>query len=199
MVHDQVVKQVENYINDGRLNSYIPSDKQDEYIIYSLITDTNSFPYILTTVAAGAVLIGLFAGRALVVNRRTRGSHIPEDEDDSEFPASPRIADMKTFDEEFAQNDMAGTMAVGTFNCDGALSVDESSSNAGSSGWSSSAGVSSLNTGSVDSVEYFGSSLAAIGAASHMHKKYTANNKKDIAMYPIKGNDESSNSSNSSK
>lgn len=50
----------------------------------------------------------------------------------------------------------------------------ESSSNAGSSGWSSSAGVSSLNTASVDSIEFGnprdarGSSLAAIGVASGM-------------------------------
>lgn len=47
----------------------------------------------------------------------------------------------------------------------------ESSSNAGSSGWSSSAGVSSLNTGSVDSADNAdglagGASLAALGAAS---------------------------------
>lgn len=51
----------------------------------------------------------------------------------------------------------------------------ESSSNAGSSGWSSSAGVSSLNTGSVDSLEQnygagaqepHGSTLADIGIAS---------------------------------
>lgn len=48
----------------------------------------------------------------------------------------------------------------------------EESSNAGSSGWSSSAGVSSLNTGSADSLEFgggaaaAGATLAAIGAAS---------------------------------
>jgi hypothetical protein len=48
---------------------------------------------------------------------------------------------------------------------------DDESSNAGSSGWSSSAGVSSLNTGSADSLDFtggqaVGATLAAIGAAS---------------------------------
>lgn len=47
----------------------------------------------------------------------------------------------------------------------------DSSSNAGSSGWSSSAGVSSLNTGSADSLDFaggaaVGATLAAIGKAS---------------------------------
>jgi hypothetical protein len=55
----------------------------------------------------------------------------------------------------------------------------DQSSDAGSSGWSSSAGVSSLNTGSVDSIEgdslLPGASLAAIGAASAL----AAGRKKD--------------------
>ena len=59
-----------------------------------------------------------------------------------------------------------------------------SSSNAGSSGWSSSAGISSLNTS--DSAEYFGSSLAAIGAASNISKRY--NEKR----YPIISGSDSS-------
>lgn len=54
---------------------------------------------------------------------------------------------------------------------------DNSSSNAGSSGWSSSAGLSSMNTGSAeDSMEQLlnsptGSSLAAIGAASAVARR----------------------------
>jgi len=53
---------------------------------------------------------------------------------------------------------------------------DDSSSNAGSSGWSSSAGLSSLNTGSAeDSMDMLnsppGSSLAAIGAASAVARR----------------------------
>jgi len=59
----------------------------------------------------------------------------------------------------------------------GPMSMDsslESSSNAGSSGWSSSAGMSSLNTASVDSVEhgYGCTSLATIGKASGIHNSY---------------------------
>lgn len=53
---------------------------------------------------------------------------------------------------------------------------DDSSSNAGSSGWSSSAGLSSLNTGSAeDSTDMLhsppGASLAAIGAASAIPRR----------------------------
>ena len=53
---------------------------------------------------------------------------------------------------------------------------DDSSSNAGSSGWSSSAGLSSLNTGSAeDSMDLLNSpqasSLAAIGAASAVARR----------------------------
>lgn len=51
----------------------------------------------------------------------------------------------------------------------------DSSSNAGSSGWSSSAGISSLNTGSIDdsmdAAAAAGATLAAIGASSTLAKK----------------------------
>jgi hypothetical protein len=54
----------------------------------------------------------------------------------------------------------------------------DSSSNAGSSGWSSSAGISSLNTGSMDdstdAAAAAGTSLAAIGATSALSRKLEA-------------------------
>lgn len=194
-VQQQIITRARTFIENGTFESFIEEEYQGQYIIYLSTDDGRTFPvYAFVGMAAGAVLIGLFAGRALVNNRRARGSHISDDdEDESDFPSSSQIADMKTFDEELAQTDMTGTMASGTYKSDGALSVDGSSSNAGSSGWSSSAGVSSLNTGSVDSVEYFGSSLAAIGAASNVHKKYSGPNKNNNpGIYPIRGDDESS-------
>lgn len=57
----------------------------------------------------------------------------------------------------------------------GADEYDESSSNAGSSGWSSSAGLSSLNTGSMDdsmdAAAAAGATLAALGVASGLARK----------------------------
>jgi len=78
-------------------------------------------------------------------------------------------------------NDGSSTIGTHELNGDGGrkgpMSLDsslESSSNAGSSGWSSSAGMSSLNTASVDSMEhgYGCTSLATIGKASGIHNNY---------------------------
>jgi len=66
---------------------------------------------------------------------------------------------------------------------------DESSSNAGSSGWSSSAGISSLNTGSIDdsmdAAAAAGATLAAIGATSALTRKQEADQKSKSALYVI--------------
>jgi len=63
----------------------------------------------------------------------------------------------------------------------------DSSSNAGSSGWSSSAGLSSLNTGSVDdsmdaAAAAVGATLASIGASSALAKKVDSDRTKS-ALY----------------
>jgi hypothetical protein len=52
--------------------------------------------------------------------------------------------------------------------------------------------MSSLNTGnSVDSAEFFGSSLAAIGAASNVHKKFLeGGSSKNDVIYPIPSGDQ---------
>jgi len=203
-VRNQIITRARTFIENGTFESFIDEEFQGQYIIYLTSEDGSSATlpvYAFFGIAAGAALIGLFAGRALVNNRRSRGSQVSgsEDEDDdaSDFP-SLNHRDMKTFDEELAITDMAETVAQGTYKSDGdgdgAMSGD-GSSNAGSSGWSSSAGVSSLNTGSVDSVEYFHSSLAAIGAASSVHKKYSAPSTNNTGIYPIRGDDESSNGS----
>ena len=64
----------------------------------------------------------------------------------------------------------------------------DSSSNAGSSGWSSSAGISSYNTGSVDDSHdaalAAGATLAAIGASSTLSRKLEADRKKEPSSGP---------------
>jgi len=167
------------------------------YSLFGEGTDEFNF-FAIVGIAAGAVIIGLFSGKALVDHRRRRGSQLPDDDLDLESGESGEFAPAGSYinvevvgSEKGAVHAVKGdSMVVGTY--EDQISVGGSSSNAGSSGWSSSAGVSSMNTGSVDSNEYFGSSLAAIGAASNVHKRYGGT--KNETMYPIKGDDESSHS-----
>lgn len=197
LMTSQVTNRAQKYIRDGDFQNLLPDDAKSDYIFYSLETQPNpgnSFPlYAIVGVAAGAVLIGLFAGRALVVNRRRRGSQVPDDDldsDEAEFRNSTNvIVDGKRVELENGES-----VAVGTYGNADRVSVDESESDMGSSGWSSSAGLSSLNTGaSVDSAEILVSSLAAIGAASRVHKKYS-NDPLNDEVYPIRGDEESSQS-----
>jgi hypothetical protein len=191
-VGSQVSNQAQRYIRDGSFQSFLPDDAQRDYIFYSLEpTPGNSFPlYAIVGVAAGAVLIGLFAGRALIVNRRRRGSQVPDDDldsDEAEFRTSGDVPTVK----RGVTTETGESMAIGTYGNADRVSLDESESDMGSSGWSSSAGLSSLNTGaSVDSAEILVSSLAAIGAASHVHKKYSGVSTND-AVYPVRGDEES--------
>ena len=190
----QVADRAKDFIANGDFQDHVPQEHRDDYILYCINCDDSTvFPlFAIVGVAAGAVLVGLFAGRALVVNRRRRGSQLPDDDEfstNSDFPiATPYPENMKR---GIADLERGESVAVGNFSNSGRISGDESSSNAGSSGWSSSAGVSSINTGSVDSVEYF-SSLAAIGAASNVPKRYVGSSKGQ--MYPITGGEESSQS-----
>jgi hypothetical protein len=168
---------------------------QDYYRVFSIVDEpsVSSFPlFAVVGVAAGAVLVGLFAGRALLVNRKARGSQLSDDEmySEDEFNPSSGNTDIERGVEVDPKSlPVIQCVASGTYGSPDKVMLDDSSSNAGSSGWSSSAGVSSLNTGSVDSVEYFGSSLAAIGAASKVISKY--DRQKKVNMYPIEGDDES--------
>lgn len=192
----QVTNQAQRYIRDGDFQSLLPEDAKGDYIFYSLETTSgNSFPlYAIVGVAAGAVLIGLFAGRALIVNRRRRGSQVPDDDLDSD-EAEFRNSGNGTMDGKGVELEKGESVAIGTYGNADRISVDESESDMGSSGWSSSAGLSSLNTGaSVDSAEILVSSLAAIGAASHVHKKYSNDSTND-GVYPIHGGDEESSQS----
>jgi len=135
--------------------------------------------------AAAAVLLLAAIGFLIVGGRRRGGSE--KEDDDHQFPTTPvdtppSPTEMKDDGNLGASKpDYGENMKQQVVNLDGmeeeekipvamgAVSHD-SSSNAGSSGWSSSAGISSLNTGSVDDSLDFksgaGAKLAAIGAAS---------------------------------
>ena len=73
----QVQNQAKAFIRNGDLQSHVPEEAQEDFIFYSLDDGTaeDEFPLIaILGVATGAVLIGLLSVRALMVNRRSRGS-----------------------------------------------------------------------------------------------------------------------------
>jgi len=198
----QVKKQANTFISNGDFNGHLPDESKEKFILYSLDgtgPPEGPFPYYIVGIALGASLVGLFAARSLVVNRRRRGSQLPGDEcidSDSESTAYGRkLRGVDDEDVEAMRVEKGQSVVIGAYS---EVSRDESESDdVGSSGWSSSAGMSSLNTGaSVDSAEFFGSSLAAIGAASNVHKKFLNGANKE-KIYPIKSVDESSQSDGS--
>ena len=171
-------------IQQNRLNDKVPEELRDDYVFYSIDGQfVTPIPVAaITGIAIGAALIGLIAGR-LLVRRRGRSKHT-EQYDGLNGPSNTMEEDELNSSRDnyspykgLAENSQ-DRRQVHDFSFENSVA---SSSNAGSSGWSSSAGISSLNTGSVDSTEYFGSSLAAIGAASNLSKRYKS--KEDI--YPI--------------
>ena len=181
----------EEEIRKNTLNDKVPEELRDDYYFYSLNSDTATMLPVaaITGIAIGAALVGLIAARSLV-RRKVRSKNNNEQYDGLNGPSNTLE------DEEFDSNTDACSptysgLASESFDRRNGhdISVEHSvasSSNAGSSGWSSSTGISSLNTGSVDSAEYFGSSLAAIGAASNLTKRYRSSNNSDI--YPMAGN-----------
>jgi hypothetical protein len=172
---------------------YIDNANGTDYVAYNVTrrNPTRSFPLsAILGIAAGAVLIGLCAGRQYAVTRRNRTKPIPDSDSESVDFESP-------FEEsETAKLEKGAPGGVNNF----MENASVNSSNAGSSGWSSSAGLSSLNTGmSVESDvpdhTLLNSSLAAIGAASNILHKPTDNN----TMFPIRTEDENSQSDGSAK
>jgi hypothetical protein len=149
-------------------------------------------------IAIGAIALVVIVGAGLYVARMRRQA---EKDEDSYFPGATQQAVSATD----VDRDLGGDGTLGASQADYRINKSKSaaaiatledggvadraaptaenrpdqSSDAGSSGWSSSAGVSSLNTGSVDSIEGDsippGASLAAIGAASAL----AASRKKD--------------------
>eukprot|EP00978_Attheya_sp_CCMP212_P008922 scaffold21045_cov45-Attheya_sp.AAC.2 len=169
--------------------------------------------------AVGAILI--VAATSLFITRRHRTAKLSEDS---------RANELSSFHAEMTEDDLAVVNGNGVLGADrphygvrakaglngfaalddsgsnstgpGGVHVeDDESSNAGSSGWSSSAGVSSLNTGSntgsVDSLGYeerrpVGATLGALGAASII-----ARNSKDkdaLQFVPVESAREDGNS-----
>lgn len=136
-------------------------------------------------IAAAASVLFIAAIGLLMVGRRQAS---PEKDENDHFPATPVATPPSPTEAKDDTNLGASKPDYGenkkqpVVNLDGMEDEDspipgemgavshDSSSNAGSSGWSSSAGISSLNTGSVDDSLDFksgqGAKLAAIGAAS---------------------------------
>ena len=174
----------EERIRDGNLNDKTPVELQDDLTFYSLNPDTPIIPVAaITGIAIGAALVGLIAGRLLV--KRTKKNEDEYNGLQGCDSSGESTDDLEIGNKESPVSDQGGNIMD--------VSV-ASSSNAGSSGWSSSAGMSSLNTGSVDSSEYFGASLAAIGAASNMTKKYRKS--PPVIGYPIVSDMDDSSMSN---
>lgn len=149
-------------------------------------------------IAIGAIALVAIVGAGLYVARKRSQA---EKDEDSYFPGATQQA----VSSPDVERDLGGDGTLGASQADYRINKSKSaaaiatledggvadraapttenrpdqSSDAGSSGWSSSAGVSSLNTGSVDSIEGDslppGASLAAIGAASAL----AAGRKKD--------------------
>jgi len=201
----QVVNQALALIRGEDFDIYLPNDKSQKFFFYSLQEDEegNSSPlplFAYLSLASGAALLGIFAVKKLIFrNKVRRGSHVLGedfiDESDEEMQTSnPYGGKLGGHNVEAMQVEKGASVVTGAYS---EVSRDESESDVGSSGWSSSAGMSSLNTGaSVDSSEFFGSSLAAIGAASNVHKKFVDGANKDN-IYPIKSVDENSQSDGS--
>lgn len=106
----------------------------------------------------------------VVSQRDAEGDIAPPGVGDRSLGATPQDFKKSRKASQTASKTLAeGESDVGQPSAEGGA---DSSSNAGSSGWSSSAGVSSLNTGSIDSMDIVdkegmhAASLAAIGATS---------------------------------
>jgi hypothetical protein len=178
-------------IRNDQVRAKVPDGIRDDIVFYALDLPGTSVPVAaITGITIGAALVGLVIGRMLTRRKHTRkdsseqydglngvqGAEFTMDEE--EYGSNPRdtispLSYKGMAEEALYRRDMNEMES----------SVD-ASSNAGSSGWSSSAGISSLNTASVDSAEYFGSSLAAIGAASNITNRYNKNSSGE-EMYPI--------------
>lgn len=171
--------------------NFIDNANGTDYIAYNVTSGstTKSFPLsAILGIAAGAVLVGICAGRRYAVTRQKRLKPDPDSDSISAEFDSP----FEDTENTKLNPDLVAASGVSGEN----VSVD--SSNAGSSGWSSSAGLSSLNTGlSVDSDipdhQMFNSSLAAISAASNILHKPTEANASTI--FPIRTEDDLSESS----
>lgn len=171
--------------------NYIDNANGTDYVAYNVTYNRNSKSFPLSAIlgiAAGAVLVGICAGRRYAVTRKSRLKPVPDSDSESVEFDSP-------FDDTENTKLNPGLLVSPSVPGESA-SVD--SSNAGSSGWSSSAGLSSLNTGvSVESDvpdhQMFNSSLAAISAASNiLHKPTEANS---TTMFPIRNEDDHSETS----
>jgi len=158
----------------------------------------------ISGIVGGAVFLLFATGLFLVTKNRMREHEKMSDDNESAFAtrvvdnkstilgASPTkygkssrrtlVGDFSSLsDEDIEANDNNESLPRLESSVEDSL---ESSSNAGSSGWSSSAGMSSLNTASVDSADH-PYNLAMIGAQSGIHNKYQNGDKTSAKFYNI--------------
>jgi hypothetical protein len=161
-------------INDGELQEFLESTAVYIVDIDALESSggTKSERNTRAGIAAGAIVgLALFATIAYFVTGR-RG----EDHDEIEGLHSPPVDDLK-LDKEVISDLVNATITSGSIQKDGPELVkidgsddnidDASSSNAGSSGWSSSAGIDSMNTNSADGLDLEKSHIPAISSTIH--------------------------------
>lgn len=167
-------------------------DDNDQEVIRSFVTNRGAFYGTITGAAAVTILVAAFVYRFRSRVGDDKSSHdglgASPPHGNSTSVYSSRVGDFSSMSEEEEDQYMAEEGKL-RYNRDLSLSMEEShegSSNAGSSGWSSSAGVSSIHTGSVDSMEYtFGATLASIGAASGLHNRYGQEDKITDKIYSV--------------
>lgn len=171
-------------IKEGKLQEKL--DEVNPDAVVSVLTGVNLPDRGISTIAIGAIVVAgivcSLAILALLVVARRRKSGSLDQKDDNSFPSTP-VESPQTLENgvvgatgaDYGKNaKKAPVVAFGNLeeadDIEAAGASHDSSSNAGSSGWSSSAGVSSLNTGSVDSgfgsKDATGANLAEMGAAS---------------------------------
>jgi hypothetical protein len=193
-VRDEFTGELNAAIAAGRLEEILQQlyPSSTVYIVTGLETAPTSAP---TPAPGGGLSSGGTAGIAIaavvavvvvggfVYMSRRRGS---KEEEDTYFPGVATTGEQQQLSQSAVEKDIGpGGETLGASKKSkasaralveggdtdanvGQAHEGDSSSNAGSSGWSSSAGVSSLNTGSMDEMDEggHGVGLAAIGAAS---------------------------------
>ena len=195
LVKAQFVAQLDQAIAEGRLQETLEdvNANSNVYILTGLQNPPTAAPQSqssgLSSGATAGIVLGSIGGVAIIILglfaiRRRRDV---DKEQDAYFPQAISTSQTLATPQD-VEGDLGGdgTLGVGQADyrskasaaalvegeiADNSVPQDEkgadSSSNAGSSGWSSSVGNSTLNSESIDGIdETTGSSLAAIGAAS---------------------------------
>jgi hypothetical protein len=192
-VKAEFLQQLFAAIEEGRLQDILEevNDISNVYIVTGLQIPPTPAPQETRGLSAGAtagIVVGSFVVLlilvALLVNRRR---HQPKEDMPPPLTPVQALTSPDEVESDIRPDTIGKSKASAAALYEGGV-VDtspplvepgaDSSSNAGSSGWSSSVGNSTLNSGSIDGMEEIpGSSLAAIGAASALA---SSRGKKDL-------------------